>query len=403
MNKNFFLLFLFIFFNFYKITYSQVFDFNIDGICINSISRFNINNEEIIDNILWNFGDINSSENFSTEKNPTHTYKNYGEFLIEVEIFYNDTMSEILQKTILIYNLPEINLPLDTAVCENETITLNAFYENATYYLWEDGTNLPYFTTDKIGNTWVEVTDINSCKAFININIFLAKKPEVFIGDDRTLCANHYNITTNMEFDSYLWSNGETSRSIEIYNSGEYFAIVKNKYCYNSDTINLNLKAVPKIEKIDISINKEIHIKASGGMGILKYSINNIDFQESPFFYNLEYGDYYVFVKGENDCQISSNNFKIIDSDISVKIPSAFTPNDDGINDIWKIEFIGFYPEAEIKIFDRFGKLLVRYKGDYTGWNGNYHGKKMPSGTYWYIINIKDKTKIRNGSVTLIR
>jgi len=70
-----------------------------------------------------------------------------------------------------------------------------------------------------------------------------------------------------------------------------------------------------------------------------------------------------------------------------IKIPNAFTPNADGINDVWVIADLAFYPDCIVKIFNRNGALLYTSKGYATAWDGTVNGKKLPSGTYYYIID----------------
>ena len=80
-----------------------------------------------------------------------------------------------------------------------------------------------------------------------------------------------------------------------------------------------------------------------------------------------------------------------------------FTPNGDGVNDTWEIKNIGYYPNAEIEIYDRFSKKLLTYKGYEKGWNGIYLNHLMPATDYWYIIKIEELGKPRVGHFTLKR
>ncbi len=88
-----------------------------------------------------------------------------------------------------------------------------------------------------------------------------------------------------------------------------------------------------------------------------------------------------------------------------VIIPNTFTPNNDGINDYWDIPHINDFPGAEISIFNRDGQLVF-HSIDYSHpFNGNYNGKKLPVGTYYYLIDLKQPEcfgKI-SGSLTIIR
>lgn len=81
-------------------------------------------------------------------------------------------------------------------------------------------------------------------------------------------------------------------------------------------------------------------------------------------------------------------------------IPNTFTPNGDGINDIWDIQ--GLDETALIKIFNRYGTMLYQSKGYVIPWSGTYKGKRLPTGTYYYIITTKNNTQTFSGAVTII-
>ncbi len=83
-----------------------------------------------------------------------------------------------------------------------------------------------------------------------------------------------------------------------------------------------------------------------------------------------------------------------------------FTPNGDGINDVWGIKNIEYYPEAMIRIYDRFGKIVyeaTEYSFD-NAWNGkDINGRNLPSTDYWYTIDIQSSDRVVYGHVTLLR
>jgi len=70
-----------------------------------------------------------------------------------------------------------------------------------------------------------------------------------------------------------------------------------------------------------------------------------------------------------------------------VIIPNTFTPNGDGINDMWIIKELANYPGAQVTIFNRYGTQLYYSKGYAIPWDGTYNGKPLPVGTYYYIIS----------------
>ncbi len=95
-----------------------------------------------------------------------------------------------------------------------------------------------------------------------------------------------------------------------------------------------------------------------------------------------------------------------ITNEISTLIPNAISPNGDGKNDIWKLDFLALlYPGAEIDIFTRWGENIYHSVGYTIPWDGNYNGNKLAVGTYYYIIKLNDadNTQPLRGGVLLIR
>jgi gliding motility-associated-like protein len=81
---------------------------------------------------------------------------------------------------------------------------------------------------------------------------------------------------------------------------------------------------------------------------------------------------------------------------------SAFTPNNDGENDVFFIGNLGKYPDNNLKIYNRYGKQVYSATNYDNSWNGTYLGNLLPTGTYFYIFN-DGKDKQYKGSVTIIR
>ena len=86
-----------------------------------------------------------------------------------------------------------------------------------------------------------------------------------------------------------------------------------------------------------------------------------------------------------------------------IKIPNAFSPNRDDINDVWNIPNLAAYPGAIVEIFDRYGQLVFRTIGYNKPWDGTRNGTAMPVGVYYYIVTPNNGAERMNGSVTLIR
>ena len=109
-----------------------------------------------------------------------------------------------------------------------------------------------------------------------------------------------------------------------------------------------------------------------------------------------------VMVKDANGCT-ATLTLEVPYHDIEV--PNFFTPDGDGENDVWKPKYLDNNVNARIYIFDRYGRRLASLAPG-EGWNGEYDGRSMPSGDYWYIIEINDQLYDKRqfyGNFTLYR
>jgi gliding motility-associated-like protein len=84
-------------------------------------------------------------------------------------------------------------------------------------------------------------------------------------------------------------------------------------------------------------------------------------------------------------------------------VPNTFTPNGDGYNDQWVIRHLEKYPGAIVEVFNTMGERLHRSVNYTTPWDGNWQGKPLPSGTYYYVIEPKNGRPKIAGYVTILR
>jgi gliding motility-associated-like protein len=116
-------------------------------------------------------------------------------------------------------------------------------------------------------------------------------------------------------------------------------------------------------------------------------------------------GTYTVTVTDANGCatmKIAEVGF--IGTFGCVEIPQIITPNNDGFNDEWRIRNIDLYPEAEILVYTRWGKLVYKSRNiSADPWDGRFNGRLMPTDSYHYILYLNDGSKPRSGVISIIR
>lgn len=88
-----------------------------------------------------------------------------------------------------------------------------------------------------------------------------------------------------------------------------------------------------------------------------------------------------------------------------VLVYTGFSPNGDGVNDVWRILGMEQYPENEVLVFNRWGNLVFQQKGysNQDAWNGKWNGKDVPDGAYFYVIDLGDGSARLSGYVQLMR
>lgn len=112
---------------------------------------------------------------------------------------------------------------------------------------------------------------------------------------------------------------------------------------------------------------------------------------------------YTVLVSSPNGCtDLDSVLVTVVPE---VVIPTGFTPNGDGWNEAWIIDFIDLFPECEVEIYNRWGDMLFRSVGYKEPWEGKYNGDYVPVGTYYYVVKLNDPRfpDAYTGPLTVIR
>jgi large repetitive protein len=149
------------------------------------------------------------------------------------------------------------------------------------------------------------------------------------------------------------------------------------------------------------SIN-EITAIATGGRGEYTFYFNDDDNGPDNTYIINHTDTYEVRVVDENGCEVIA----LIEMEfIDIEIPNFFTPDGDGNNDSWLPLNIEPYPEILIKIYDRYGRVVEENVVDKNGWDGKYHGADLPTGDYWYMIQLHGENDDREfvGHFTLYR
>ncbi len=316
-----------------------------------------------------------------------------------------------------------------TLVCDdlnnnNETVNLSSFNSefinnpnthNFSYYLSLQGaenqtiseliSNYNSYNLNELNKTiYVRVTDSNGCASIALLELELIKSPVITMNDSYILCENS-TVTINAEngFDSYLWSTGETTESIVVDQAGNYTLTVTEDHgaltCSSTKALEVvlsNPATITSFNTEDWTVENNIISVNVTGLGNYEYSLDGIVYQDSNTFYDLETGEFTIYVRDKNECGEVSGEIYLL------MYPKFFTPNGDGYNDFWQIKFSDNEPNMIVSIFDRQGKFIKQFGSSSQGWDGNYLGKQLPSTDYWFVVT-RENGKEFKGHFTLKR
>ena len=141
---------------------------------------------------------------------------------------------------------------------------------------------------------------------------------------------------------------------------------------------------------------------AEGGVEDYTFYFNDIDNGTDNTFYINRTDTYTVTVVDQNGCEATAEIFMEF---IDVEFPNFFTPDGDGLNDLWIPDNIEGFPDVLIKIYDRYGRVVEEMSRNVKGWDGKYDGKPLPTGDYWYVVQLQGELDDREfvGHFTLYR
>ena len=144
----------------------------------------------------------------------------------------------------------------------------------------------------------------------------------------------------------------------------------------------------------------ELTATASGGYGGYEFFFQGESYGSENVFTTNESTTVTVRVVDQNGCEaLVTMPFEFTGM---LEIPNFFTPDGDNMNDVWAPGNREFFPSIEVKIYDRYGRV-VAILDQVSHWDGNYDGSPVPTGDYWYEVNANDKSQIRYiGHFTLV-
>jgi gliding motility-associated-like protein len=351
-------------------------------------------------------GNQYKSINWSTGESSTQiTVNQPNVYAVQVttmnDCVFEDTMNIVHKE------LPMVNIN-DTNICP----LTNGFFEVGTpnlSYQWSTGSTDQRITVNQPGKYSVKAFDgkcYNEDSAIldiIDIGPYGLPKDTVFC-DKVFMVLNPGN-----QFKSYNWSTGEKTPIITALNEGTYAVILTSQEgCVVSDSITLGRNPLPNVGLgPDTIVCQAIHPVLDAGPGVVYLWQDGSNLRTLTAF---ETGIYHVEVTDQNGC-INSDTVEVTKNPnaypSNLYMPNAFTPNGDGINEIYpdnQFKDIGVF--YNLKIFNRWGEKLADFDSPDGNWDGTYKGQKQEEGVYIYLVSwigCDNTRRSKQGNITLLK
>jgi gliding motility-associated-like protein len=369
-------------------------------------------------NGVWNTGELTSSI----------VVKFPGIYFVMQSNLCGDDTSNRIFVTVSPQPVAPIIISGPPTICAGDSVLISGNNKNG---VWNTGELTQSIIVKLPGEYFV--IQSNSCgedtsnRILINVNPLpialpaIANGPTIFCQGDSVVLSGNNN--------GGVWSNDSLTPTITVFSPGEFYIIQTNNCGIDtSNHIIIEMDTLPiiVIEPLNqiacVGSEASFTVVATGSNLTYQWRLGNVALIDSgnisgattatltinPVSANDTALNYNVIVSGTclpNDTSIDVS-LALCPDTVLCLFPNTITPNNDGANDVWFVNCNEQYPNADIKIYDRWGAEVYRSFGHYdNNWNGvNQQNTKLPDGTYFYIYYYNDDTnKFKKGFIDVYR
>lgn len=302
----------------------------------------------------------------------------------------------------------QLELGNDTTLCSRKnTLLLDGTTPGAFEYRWQDGSTKPQFLVTKPGK--YAVTAVTGCKTLTD-SITIDYALDFDLGADTTLC-NGQPLPLSVPASaatSYRWQDGSVQNTYTVRQSGLYSIRVTQANCVATDSIQVRYIRPPSL---DLGPDRELcgaesfTIKPTVAEGTFSWQDGFAATDRTVNSSNVFYGSV------RNDCATVTDSIEIDYGacDCILYAPNSFTPNGDGLNDVFLAYGCGDITITSLQIFNRWGEVIYRTTTQPFQWDGYYQDTLCETGVYAWSIQYrlsrgrKVRLEQKQGPLSLIR
>jgi len=336
--------------------------------------------------------------------------------------------------TVKVNPLPDITVtPNPAKIFVGDAVQLKA--SGANSYLWTpsrglNDTTKSIVTANPTTTTtyFVSGTDGNGCVGIDTVLVNVFPKPQVKVTpSSATICKGGSVRLTASGASTYSWhpsaglaptntsivtafptvtttytvigtdvNGGVDSTTVTVNVTGQLAAPIVKTGSGNANSLTFQWEAVSGAAGYQVSLDSgATYINPSSGFSGLTHTVTGLALNQTVV----------IWVKAVGDCESQATRYAGTTGNFEFFVPNAFTPNDDGKNDVLLI-YGPTFQSVRMRIFNQWGQMVYETAEQQKGWDGKMNGVKQPSGVYAYYLEVvmpDGRKQIYKGSVTLIR
>jgi gliding motility-associated-like protein len=333
--------------------------------------------------------------------------------------------------TVNVLQFITVKAGIDTGICLSDTFHLRPI-SDALSYLWTASTGekvaaVKYPVVKPLVNTrYYVIANLGKCQARDSVLAKVAPYPNATVGSDMVICfGTRVQLQGAVTGSVFSWSptaslvNENTLNPIAGPSRTTAYVLSATDTigCPKPKTDTILVTVIPPIAAYagrDTTVLPEQPVQM-GATGGTDYTWNPATGLNNPNIANpiailtsaIDSITYTVRVAGQNGCYSEDQvTVRVFKTQADILVPSAFTPNGDGKNDVIKPIPIGISKLGYFSVYNRWGQLVFTTTELGKGWDGSFQGVSQPSGTYVYQtegLDFLGNSLYRKGTIVLIR
>lgn len=297
-------------------------------------------------------------------------------------------------------------LGTDTLLCPGETVTIAPSAPAATAWRWSTGDRTPTIRVNSEATIWALVEINGICHVVDTMEVRFNGLRKINLGNDTTLCNGQFLLlTANFGTGKYLWQDQSDQATYYVTKPGRYYVYAKIGRCESTDTIRVDYDDSLHIRLGPDTVlcrGEKLFLYPAGGGANFKWQ----DSSQVRMFTVTQPGIYSLI--SHNSCGKASDSVVVVyrDCNCRVMLPTAFSPNGDGVNDFFRPKYRCPVTQFTLSVYNRWGERVFFSTDPQVAWTGRVYNKPVAANTYVWILDYKDGNTNRpvheTGVVTVV-